>query len=157
MSQAAPQIEAAKLMRGLAEAEHDVTVVNPFPLKNPPIRFKDVILDGLAKGYEDKFTIILRCGRECIASFFKSTFQLLPSNGRSSKHDLGWRIFVDPPKKKIPNNLQHFMDIGTEGVIYFSLGSNLFMCGILPDRKRIIISALGKLPQKVLWKSDLAG
>lgn len=35
------------VMRGLAEAGHDVTVVSYFPDKNPPKNYKDLPLKGL--------------------------------------------------------------------------------------------------------------
>uniref|UniRef100_A0A336KCF6 UDP-glucuronosyltransferase n=1 Tax=Culicoides sonorensis TaxID=179676 RepID=A0A336KCF6_CULSO len=36
------------LMRGLAERGHNVTVISHFPDKNPPVGYKDVVLDGLS-------------------------------------------------------------------------------------------------------------
>lgn len=35
------------VMRGLAEAGHDVTVVSRFPDKNPPSNYKDLQLTGI--------------------------------------------------------------------------------------------------------------
>lgn len=37
------------IMRGLAEAGHDVSVVSHFPDKNPAIRYKDYPLTGMDK------------------------------------------------------------------------------------------------------------
>lgn len=46
------------------------------------------------------------------------------------------------------------MDSAKEGVVYVSLGSNV-LSSIVPDKFRnTLISALGKLPYKVLWKYE---
>lgn len=35
------------LMKGLAEAGHEVTIISPFREKNPPKNYKEIYLDGL--------------------------------------------------------------------------------------------------------------
>ena len=58
---------------------------------------------------------------------------------------------VKPPKK-LPDDLKQFLDNSKEGVIYFSLGSNVKSV-FLPEQKReAILNAFSKLKLKVLWK-----
>ncbi|KAF7266713.1 hypothetical protein GWI33_019986 [Rhynchophorus ferrugineus] len=60
---------------------------------------------------------------------------------------------VNPPKQ-LPKDLQEFMDESKEGVIYFSMGSNL-KPSQLPNRtKEIILKVLGSRKERVLWKWD---
>ncbi|CAH1999059.1 unnamed protein product [Acanthoscelides obtectus] len=56
------------------------------------------------------------------------------------------------PPKKLPQELQDFMDSAKEGVIYFSLGSNIVPSTMGEEKKMAILKAFGKLKQKVLWK-----
>lgn len=56
------------------------------------------------------------------------------------------------PPKKLPKDLQDFLDGAKEGVVYFSMGSNLKSSTMPVERKDTIVKALSKLKQKVLWK-----
>nr|XP_023012474.1 UDP-glucuronosyltransferase 2C1-like [Leptinotarsa decemlineata] len=60
---------------------------------------------------------------------------------------------VNPPKS-LPKDLQEFCDSAKDGVVYFSMGSNLKPSDMSQDSKQALLSALGKLKQKVLWKWD---
>ncbi|KAJ8954689.1 hypothetical protein NQ318_011381 [Aromia moschata] len=60
---------------------------------------------------------------------------------------------INPPKE-LPKDLKEFMDNATEGVVYFSLGSNVQPSQMSDSMRRHILVALGKLKQKVLWKWD---
>ncbi|KAL1491843.1 hypothetical protein ABEB36_012378 [Hypothenemus hampei] len=66
--------------------------------------------------------------------------------------------FIDPPKK-LPKDLKDILDNSPEGVIYFSLGSNLKSKDLPSEQKQWILSVLGNLKEKVLWKfeEDLPG
>lgn len=58
---------------------------------------------------------------------------------------------VQPPKK-LPKDLQEYLDNAKNGVIYFSLGSNM-KSYLMPEEKRqAIINAFAKLKEDVLWK-----
>lgn len=58
------------------------------------------------------------------------------------------------PKNTLPDNVKTFLDNSKEGVIYFSLGSNL-KPSVLPEEKRkAILEAFSKLNVKILWKWD---
>jgi UDP-glucoronosyl and UDP-glucosyl transferase. len=49
-------------------------------------------------------------------------------------------------------DLKDFLDGGTEGVIYFSLGSNVRSETMSEEKKQVFLSAFAELPQRVLWK-----
>nr|XP_023027752.1 UDP-glucuronosyltransferase 2B1-like [Leptinotarsa decemlineata] len=61
------------------------------------------------------------------------------------------------PLKALPKDIKEFMDNATEGVVVFSLGSNLKSKDLDPEKKRAILRVFSKIKQKVLWKfeSDL--
>ena len=48
--------------------------------------------------------------------------------------------------------MQRYLDEASEGVIYFSLGSNVFSSNMPPEKRNMFIEAFSELPQKVLWK-----
>ncbi|CAH1105627.1 unnamed protein product [Psylliodes chrysocephalus] len=60
---------------------------------------------------------------------------------------------VTPPKP-LPKNVQDFMDSSTEGVVVFSMGSNLKSDIFETDKIKTILSAFSKIKQKVLWKFE---
>ncbi|XP_030764393.1 UDP-glucuronosyltransferase 2C1-like isoform X3 [Sitophilus oryzae] len=60
---------------------------------------------------------------------------------------------VDPPKK-LPKDLQEFLDNAKDGAIYFSMGSNLKSKLMPAERKKMILNVLGRLKQKVIWKFE---
>lgn len=51
----------------------------------------------------------------------------------------------------LPPDLQQFLDDAHEGVVYFSLGSNLNATH-MGEKAHAISSVLSKIPQKVIWK-----
>ncbi|XP_072381846.1 UDP-glycosyltransferase UGT5-like [Diabrotica undecimpunctata] len=63
---------------------------------------------------------------------------------------------IDPPKE-LPKDLKDLLDDAKEGIIYFSLGSNVKSSDIKPEIKQAIIKSLGKLKHKVLWKYEDEG
>ena len=54
--------------------------------------------------------------------------------------------------KYIVQDLQRYLDEASEGVIYFSLGSNVFSNRMPLEKRNMFIEAFSELPQKVLWK-----
>ncbi|KAJ8961043.1 hypothetical protein NQ314_005972 [Rhamnusium bicolor] len=61
--------------------------------------------------------------------------------------------------KPLPEDLQQFLDNAKEGVILFSMGSNIKSADFPPNHKKAILNIFSKLKQKVLWKfeTDLPG
>ncbi|XP_060527648.1 UDP-glycosyltransferase UGT5-like isoform X2 [Cylas formicarius] len=58
------------------------------------------------------------------------------------------------PPKRLPEDLQHFLDSSKHGVIYFSLGSNVIPSQ-MPDATRdAILKVLGSRKENILWKWD---
>ncbi|CAG9860676.1 unnamed protein product [Phyllotreta striolata] len=55
-------------------------------------------------------------------------------------------------KKPLPKDIQEFLDSSPEGVIYFSLGSNVRSSSLSQELRKEIIGALAELPYKVIWK-----
>ncbi|KAF4519361.1 UDP-glycosyltransferase-05 [Ephemera danica] len=58
--------------------------------------------------------------------------------------------------KKLPEDLQSFLDGATEGAIYFSMGSNLRSDAMPAHRRDAFLQAFAELPQRVImkWESD---
>ncbi|XP_068085860.1 UDP-glycosyltransferase UGT5 [Anabrus simplex] len=64
-------------------------------------------------------------------------------------------IHIKEPQP-LPKDLQVFLDEAKEGVIYFSLGSNVRSDKLQEDKRRALLEAFAQLPYKVLlkWESD---
>ncbi|XP_018579881.1 UDP-glucuronosyltransferase 2B7-like [Anoplophora glabripennis] len=60
---------------------------------------------------------------------------------------------VNAPKE-LPKDLKDFLDGAEEGVVYFSMGSNIKPSQISDNQKKALHQAFGKIKQKVLWKWD---
>ncbi|KAF5306218.1 hypothetical protein FQR65_LT18599 [Abscondita terminalis] len=58
---------------------------------------------------------------------------------------------IDPPKK-LPQDLLEYLDNAKDGVIYFSMGSNLKSVNMDQVKLNAIFSVFRKLKQKVIWK-----
>ncbi|KAJ3631053.1 hypothetical protein MTP99_012208 [Tenebrio molitor] len=56
------------------------------------------------------------------------------------------------PPKKLPQDLQEFLDNAKEGVVYFSLGSNMKSSLLPPEKRQAFLDSFAKLKQQVLWK-----
>ncbi|KAI4462086.1 UDP-glucosyltransferase [Holotrichia oblita] len=67
-------------------------------------------------------------------------------------------IHIEPPKK-LPDDLQNFLDDSKEGVIYFSMGGNVKSKEFPQATRDAILRVFSKLKEKVLWKfeDDLPG
>ncbi|XP_044749014.1 UDP-glycosyltransferase UGT5-like [Coccinella septempunctata] len=62
-------------------------------------------------------------------------------------------IHIQKPKP-LPKDLKHFLDTSTEGVVYFSLGSNMKSALIPEEKLELILQVFAELPYKVLWKFE---
>lgn len=58
------------------------------------------------------------------------------------------------PPGKLPKDLQNFLDESKQGVVYFSLGSNLKSKNLAPDQISAIVKSLSNLKTNVLWKFE---
>lgn len=67
---------------------------------------------------------------------------------------LGGGFHLDDPKP-LPETLQNFLDNATEGVVYFSLGSNVFSANLESDKLKTLMTVFAELPFKVIWKFEV--
>ncbi|KAI7815625.1 UDP-glucuronosyltransferase [Rhyzopertha dominica] len=66
---------------------------------------------------------------------------------------IGGGIHIQKPKP-LPKDLQLYLDNATEGVIYFSLGSNVKSIYISNDTLNVILNTFEMLPYQILWKYE---
>lgn len=58
--------------------------------------------------------------------------------------------------KKLPNDIQSFLDSAEHGAILFTLGSNLKMATVEEQKRQIILKVLGEMaPIKIVLKSEM--
>ena len=57
-------------------------------------------------------------------------------------------------EKKLPNNIQEFLDSADDGVILFSMGSIVKAVDWPEEKREAFVKAFGKLKHKVLWKYE---
>ncbi|EDW31821.1 GL10763 [Drosophila persimilis] len=72
-----------------------------------------------------------------------TSFNMIPVGG----------LHIQPPKP-LPQHLQQFLDGATDGVIYFSLGSQVRSADLPPEKLKIFLNVFGSLKQRVLWKFE---
>ncbi|XP_017783682.1 PREDICTED: UDP-glucuronosyltransferase 2B33-like [Nicrophorus vespilloides] len=56
--------------------------------------------------------------------------------------------------KKLPDDIQKFLDEAKHGAVFFSFGSNIQSKDLPPEKLAGIMKALSKLKQRVLWKFE---
>ncbi|KAF4519853.1 UDP-glycosyltransferase-10 [Ephemera danica] len=61
-------------------------------------------------------------------------------------------MHVKQKSKKLPADIQDFLDGAREGVILFSMGSNLRSDKMPVEKRNAFVAAFAALPQRVLWK-----
>ncbi|VEN52517.1 unnamed protein product [Callosobruchus maculatus] len=67
--------------------------------------------------------------------------------------NFGGMVHIREPQP-LPKDLEEFLNTSKEGVVYFSLGSNVKSADLGQDKFEAIAQALGELPYKVLWKYE---
>ncbi|CAH2098386.1 unnamed protein product [Euphydryas editha] len=58
------------------------------------------------------------------------------------------------PLKELPKDLQTFLDLAKNGVVYFSLGTNVKTSTLPPELIQMFVRVFSQLPYDVLWKWD---
>ncbi|XP_063221122.1 UDP-glycosyltransferase UGT5-like [Bacillus rossius redtenbacheri] len=58
------------------------------------------------------------------------------------------------PVKPLPKDLKKYLDDASEGVIYFSMGSNLRSADFSEEQRDAFFKTFSKLKQKILWKFE---
>ncbi|XP_053674279.1 UDP-glycosyltransferase UGT5-like [Anopheles nili] len=62
-------------------------------------------------------------------------------------------LHIKPPKP-LPQDLKTFIDGAKDGVIYFSLGTNLRSADLPPEKLAVILKVFGAMKQRVVWKFE---
>ncbi|CAH1160040.1 unnamed protein product [Phaedon cochleariae] len=55
-------------------------------------------------------------------------------------------------KKPLPEDIRKYLDSSPQGIVYFSLGSNVKSANLTESTRNVIIQAMAELPYKVIWK-----
>ncbi|XP_049810001.1 UDP-glucosyltransferase 2-like isoform X3 [Schistocerca nitens] len=61
-------------------------------------------------------------------------------------------IHIQKERKTLPKDVRDFLDGAWDGVVYFSLGSNVQSSAMPPETVRAFLDAFAGIPQRVLWK-----
>ncbi|XP_049956948.1 UDP-glycosyltransferase UGT5-like [Schistocerca serialis cubense] len=64
-------------------------------------------------------------------------------------------LHLEKQRKPLPLDIKNFLDGATDGVIYFSFGSNVKGSTLPEDKRRAFLEAFAQLPQRVLWKWEV--
>ncbi|KAK9886015.1 hypothetical protein WA026_014801 [Henosepilachna vigintioctopunctata] len=66
----------------------------------------------------------------------------------------GGGFHVENKTKPLPKDLKRYLDNAENGIIYFSLGSNVKSHLLSDNLKKVFLETLSELPYKVLWKFE---
>lgn len=61
---------------------------------------------------------------------------------------------INRKRKPLPENIEKFINESSNGVIYFSMGSNIKSSNFPLEKRQIFLRALKSLKQRVLWKFE---
>uniref|UniRef100_A0A1Q3FQK2 Putative udp-glucoronosyl and udp-glucosyl transferase n=1 Tax=Culex tarsalis TaxID=7177 RepID=A0A1Q3FQK2_CULTA len=61
---------------------------------------------------------------------------------------------IKPVPDPLPADLQEWLDEARDGVIFFSMGTNLQSSTIPAEKLQALVSTFGKLKQRIIWKWD---
>uniref|UniRef100_A0A7G3B2C7 Putative udp-glucoronosyl and udp-glucosyl transferase n=1 Tax=Lutzomyia longipalpis TaxID=7200 RepID=A0A7G3B2C7_LUTLO len=59
---------------------------------------------------------------------------------------------INKKSKPLPKDLEEFLDTAPNGVIYFSMGSNLKSADLPVEKRDALLRVFGRLPVRVMWK-----
>ncbi|CAG5031176.1 unnamed protein product [Parnassius apollo] len=74
------------------------------------------------------------------------------SSGSTKCHLYGW--LTSKTSEKVTNGSKYASDSSVNGVIYFSLGTNVNPSLLPPEKIQIFLNVFSRLPYDVLWKWD---
>ncbi|EDW66953.1 UDP-glycosyltransferase UGT5 [Drosophila virilis] len=63
-------------------------------------------------------------------------------------------LHIAQKQKALPEDIKHFIETSPEGVIYFSLGSNVKSKDLPVETRNMLMMVFGGLKQRVLWKFE---
>ncbi|CAK1594071.1 unnamed protein product [Parnassius mnemosyne] len=117
------------------------------------------------KDYEQIIAPIVRKRGKSVPSFeeLKNNISLVLGNshvsiGQATRLPQSYKpiagYHIEKEVKPLPQNLKKIMDSAKNGVIYFSLGSNLKSKELPIEIKRSLLKVFGELKQTVIWKFE---
>ncbi|KDR11535.1 UDP-glucuronosyltransferase 1-8 [Zootermopsis nevadensis] len=101
--------------------------------------------------YTDKFPPVWELEYRTSLVLLNSHFSLSYPKPLSPNYVQVGGMHVKPPKK-LPQELQKYLDEAPHGVIYFSMGSNLQSSEMPESKRKVFLEAFSKFKQRVLWK-----
>ncbi|XP_058980270.1 LOW QUALITY PROTEIN: UDP-glucosyltransferase 2-like [Musca domestica] len=141
------------LLKALAERGHEVTSISTFPQKKPLKNFRDVVVMENSKIFDEMVTE-LAAGEGAEKSFFEEFMELSNVPLCPNMIEVGG-LHIKQKPDPLEEDLQKFLDNSPEGVIYFSMGSNVKSKDLPPQTLKDILSTFAELKIKVLWKFEL--
>lgn len=63
-------------------------------------------------------------------------------------------MHIERKQKPLPVEMKKFIDEAKDGVIYFSMGSNLKSTLLAPEKREAILKTFASLKQRVMWKFE---
>ncbi|KAG5898038.1 hypothetical protein JTB14_001749 [Gonioctena quinquepunctata] len=75
--------------------------------------------------------------------------------GNNEKNQFRFEGYSFDERKALPKDICEFLDIGEQGVIYFSLGTNVKSHHVNGNLLRAVIETFEELPYKILWKFEM--
>ncbi|KAJ9574473.1 hypothetical protein L9F63_008361, partial [Diploptera punctata] len=161
-------VMAEQLMKGLASKGHEVVVLSHFPQKEKIPNYTDISLVGSMPGFYRFWYDIP--SEAIVKKYFGESIPPLHELVRNTSLILANRHFTInqpipnvpavievggihvPIPKKLPQDLDKFMNESEHGVIVFSLGSTVKASTFSEQKRDAFIEAFRELPQRVLWK-----
>ncbi|KAG5893418.1 hypothetical protein JTB14_024331 [Gonioctena quinquepunctata] len=152
------------LMKELADRGHEVTFINSFPQKNPIKNLRDLPIEGLKSRMDSFHRLFAETGDYSIwdqmdfmyrMSIMYTETVLKAKNVQDLLNsDEKFDLVILEQFANEAMNMKEFMDNATDGVVVFSMGSNLNSADFDPEKKKAILEAFSKIKQKVLWKFE---
>lgn len=61
-------------------------------------------------------------------------------------------LHINRVPNPLPKDIQEFLDSSTEGVIYFSMGSNIQSTTLPAEKREALLKTFAQFKEKVMWK-----
>ncbi|XP_063921442.1 UDP-glycosyltransferase UGT5-like isoform X3 [Zophobas morio] len=160
-----------KLTKELASRGHHVTSINAYPQRTKLPNYTDVpvvenipLIEDIQIFRNEAKNVCQRIERyvqdaEMVQVLYNTSLMLTNSHvSVSGAIPLVPSIIeiggLHVTTKRLPDDLQTFLDNAVEGVIVFSMGSNLKCEDLKLETRESILKAFSKIKQKVLWKYE---
>uniref|UniRef100_A0A6P7FXA7 UDP-glucuronosyltransferase 2B19-like isoform X2 n=1 Tax=Diabrotica virgifera virgifera TaxID=50390 RepID=A0A6P7FXA7_DIAVI len=149
------QIWNYELSEGLLKKGHNITMLAGSPVENKLFKnYHPIDVKGLAKEIFGEQIDSLDSLENLISLLLCNLMQGFSHPQPLSPNIIPVGGLHIKPAKTLPEDLQRIMDNTEEGVILFSLGTNVKSSLMREDKRKAILDALGKLKETVLWKFE---